>query len=204
MEELESEVKVPGKKRKTVLYWKGILKQAGLDYTRIDMLTKDRKEWKAIVNERMRHLEKWERRRGKKVLEESGNRDVVIEEEVGFICEVCRKVCKNKAGLTVHRRRMHGRSDQKVTFKCDICALEFIYAANLRNHKRSCTGVPNIDPDLRVCGKCGKSFSKSNIARHKRSCGDQPPPHQQLPEMVDAPHCSSGAESLKKDKTFIL
>ena len=34
MEELESEKKVPGKKRKTVLYWKGLLKQAGLDYTR--------------------------------------------------------------------------------------------------------------------------------------------------------------------------
>ena len=115
MEELESEKKVPGKKRKTVLYWKGLLKQAGLDYTRIDLLTKDRKEWKAIVNERMRHLEKWERRRGKKVPEESGNRDVVVE-EVGYVCEECNKVCKNKAGLTVHRRRMHGRSDQKVTF----------------------------------------------------------------------------------------
>ena len=72
MEDLESTEKVPGKKRKTILYWKKLLREAGLDWTKIDMLTKDRKSWKAMVNERMRHLEKWERRRGKKVLEENG------------------------------------------------------------------------------------------------------------------------------------
>ena len=43
LEELEEHEKRPGKKRKTVLYWKRLLKEAGIDWTKIGMLTKDRK-----------------------------------------------------------------------------------------------------------------------------------------------------------------
>ena len=46
MEELEEVDKVPGKKRKTVLYYKKLVKEAGLEYTRIGSLTRQRKEWK--------------------------------------------------------------------------------------------------------------------------------------------------------------
>ena len=46
MEELESVEKVPGKKRKTVLFYKKLVKEAGLDYTKIGAMTRDRKEWK--------------------------------------------------------------------------------------------------------------------------------------------------------------
>ena len=54
--DLEGVKKVPGKKRKTVLYWKKLLKEAGMDWTKVGELTKDRKVWKALVKERMKHL----------------------------------------------------------------------------------------------------------------------------------------------------
>ena len=76
MEDLERYEKVPGKKRKTVLFWKKLVKEAGWDYTRIGMLTKDRKEWRAKVNERMRHLHLWERCAGKKNNEKRLERNV--------------------------------------------------------------------------------------------------------------------------------
>ena len=79
MEDLEMTDKLPGKKRKTILYWKKILREAGMGWTKIGMLTKDRIKWKALVNERMDYLEKWEVRKGKKVTEESGERNTIRE-----------------------------------------------------------------------------------------------------------------------------
>ena len=108
LEDLESHDKVRGKKRKTILYWKQLLKEAGIDWTRIDGLTKDRKEWKGMVRERMKYLEEWERRGGHRVPEDRGPRNIVVEDS-NLICEVCDKICKNKAGLTIHRKRMNER-----------------------------------------------------------------------------------------------
>ena len=49
LEDLESYNKCPGKKRKTLLYWKRLLKEASFDYTKIGQLTEDRKAWKSLV-----------------------------------------------------------------------------------------------------------------------------------------------------------
>ena len=63
MEELENLPNMPGKKRKTLMYWKKLLKEDGIDKTRIGKLTSNRKEWKLLVRERIKHLEKWEERK---------------------------------------------------------------------------------------------------------------------------------------------
>ena len=42
-----------------------------------------------------------------------------------FVCDVCARVCKSKAGLVNHRRRMHEESASKKTFKCEKCMNEF-------------------------------------------------------------------------------
>ena len=55
LKDLEGHDKLWGKKRKTILYWKLLLKEAGTDWTRIDVLTKDRKVCKEIVRERMKY-----------------------------------------------------------------------------------------------------------------------------------------------------
>ena len=46
-----------GRKRKTVLYWRRVLREAGIDWTEVERLTSDRKGWKEKVAERMEHLE---------------------------------------------------------------------------------------------------------------------------------------------------
>ena len=50
-EGLEGKSKMAGKKRKTVLYWRKIMKEAGIDDTDAERLTEDRKKWKSLVTE---------------------------------------------------------------------------------------------------------------------------------------------------------
>ena len=107
MGELEKWEKPKGRKRKTVCYWKKLLKEAGIDWTNLAGVTSDRKKWKSLVKERMSHLEKWERSRGHQWNGEEVERNVRVGTMVEFVCGVCGKRCKSKGGLTVHRRRMH-------------------------------------------------------------------------------------------------
>ena len=65
-EQLEGRPKMAGRKRKTVLYWKKILKEAGEDWTNVELRTSDRVVWKEVVKKRMDHLHTWERQRGHK------------------------------------------------------------------------------------------------------------------------------------------
>ena len=108
IEDLERYEKRPGKKRKTVLYCERLLKEAGMDTTRINQLTKERKEWKSLVNQRVRHLEEWEKEAGHKAEGERGDRNVRSDNN-DLTCDVegCGKVCKSKAGVTNHRKRTH-------------------------------------------------------------------------------------------------
>ena len=62
MTELEGKEKIPGKKRKTILYCKRLLKQAGRDWTRMEGLTRDRKAWKQLVRNKIKYQEEWERK----------------------------------------------------------------------------------------------------------------------------------------------
>ena len=55
------ESKAPGKKRKTELYWKRILNEAGIDGTDVGRLASDRSGWKKLVKETMDHLDVYER-----------------------------------------------------------------------------------------------------------------------------------------------
>ena len=182
LEDLEGKEKVPGKKRKTVLFYKRLVKEAGMDFTRIGELTKNRKEWKKKVKARMKHLSKWEKLRGKKSQGAEIERNNLVQEGANdLICDVegCYKVCKSKAGLVIHRKRMHDVSSQKVIFKCNRCNLSFKQEANLLNHKKAgCGGATNSD-NVRKCEKCNKNISKGNIARHRRSCM---PEQQQEPQ----------------------
>ena len=59
IEDLEDWEKPPGRRKKTVLYWKRLLREAGLDPTDVDALTRDRKGWKETVNKRIKHLEQY-------------------------------------------------------------------------------------------------------------------------------------------------
>ena len=107
VEDLESLPKLPGKKRKTILYWKQLLREAQIDATNIGQLTRDRKEWKALVRARMRHIKEWEINSCHRVERERGQRTSPPPSDFACIFEGCDKVCYNKAGLAVHRRKVH-------------------------------------------------------------------------------------------------
>ena len=57
--------------------------------------------------------------------------------EYEHMCSHCGKVCRSKAGLTIHAKHMHKRSDEKVMFNCDMCGQDFTQEANLVIHTMS-------------------------------------------------------------------
>ena len=176
LEELESTEKLPGRKRKTQLYWKQMLREAQIDTTDIGRLTQDRKVWKGLVRTRMAHIDQWERSGGHGVEEERGSRVSPTPEQPDvFVCdfEGCDKVCASKAGLTNHRRRMHEVSKEKVEISCGGCGIKFDREANLNNHLKSCSGVVASDPDMKKCNNCHKEIRRSNFRRHFNVCGGQ-------------------------------
>ena len=84
-----------------MLYWKRLLREAGVDWTRIGQLTADRKKWKEIVRKRMKRILEWEWSQGHKwegVFE--GERNATKEERMSLVhvCEVCGKVCQSVQG----------------------------------------------------------------------------------------------------------
>ena len=80
--ELEKWQKPRGRRRKTLCYWKKLLREAGADWTNLKALTEDRKKWRKFVKERMEHLDKWEMSRGHKWMGEEVQRNVIKEVEV--------------------------------------------------------------------------------------------------------------------------
>ena len=175
LEDLEAWDKAPGKKRKTLLYWKGLLREAGVDYVMIEQATKDRDGWKSVVRDRMKHIEEWEKQGGKNTINNRGQRNQTAE-ATSLICSYdgCGKVCKSKGGLTAHIRRIHTVSSQKVNFTCNNCQKTFSQEANLKNHKKKCTGeevaASVYKPEYVPCNLCGIMKSKSNMSRHQKVC----------------------------------
>ena len=87
MRDLEKWEKPKGRRRKTILYWKKLLREAGVDWTDINSITKDRKKWKRTVKERMKKVDKWEKGKGHhwagEIMERNEQRIVMVD----FICE---------------------------------------------------------------------------------------------------------------------
>ena len=111
-EGLEGRGKMAGRKRKTVLYWRSVLREAGIDWTEVERLMSDKKGWKEKMAERMEHLDRWERQKGHGYRWEQGGERLVrnvVRGEGESVCryEGCGKVCRNKAGLVMHEKRMH-------------------------------------------------------------------------------------------------
>ena len=169
MEELENYDKASGKCRKIVLYWRKLVREAGLDGTNIGNLTKDRKVWKGLVQERMKYLDEWERSKGNKW---QGRRDVRNKKwtDGRLECDVCGRLCKSKAGLVNHRRRTHDEvSKLKKKFECAKCKEIFMSESNLLNHKKVCGGAVASVEGRRRC-ICGKEYSVNYLRTHRKKC----------------------------------
>ena len=178
-EELEGKAKRIGRKRKTVLYWRRVLMEAGVEPMEVEKRTKERTEWRRVVKERVEHIDLWVAQKGNRYEWRQGEERVDRSQrsERGLICEYegCGKRCKSKAGLTIHQKRMHREAD-RVMFGCARCGKEMTTEGARASHERSCTGGAmegGGGGGRRECGRCGGWYSYSNYARHVRSCGGE-------------------------------
>ena len=122
-EGLEGRSKMIGK---TVLYWKRMLREAGVDVTDVESLVRDRKGWKERVERRMDHLYSWECQTGKQYewgkSEERMERNSRVKETLVCRYDGCGRM---KAGLTMHEKRMHRVAEERE------CVLHAAYVGRL-------------------------------------------------------------------------
>ena len=151
----------------------------------------------------MKRIQNWENSRGhhwsgEKVLE----RNVSKVDRTTFVheCEICKKICLSKGGLTIHRKRMHEVSKYKKNFDCESCGRVFSQEANLKNHRKVCLGEG--DGSEMKCDICEKIYKRKGFKNHRRSCAAKrgvvllpsPPPPTSQPRVYkgkrkDCPYC---------------
>ena len=106
-EKLEGREKKVRKKRKTVLYWKRLLREAGIEWTDIERIVGDRDGYRELVRKRVGHIEKWDRQKGHQHVRREGDESIgrSVSRDLDLVCrwEVCGKVCLSKGGLTTGR-----------------------------------------------------------------------------------------------------
>ena len=103
LEDLETIKKCPGKKRKTLFYWRKLLRESGVNWSEAGALAQDRKEWRRIVKTRMNHLEIWERQQAHHhQLTDTVEERNFVPPAPSFECSDCGKICKSQGGLKRH------------------------------------------------------------------------------------------------------
>ena len=122
--------------------WRRVLREASIDWPKVERLTSDRKVWKEKVAERMEHLDRWERQKGHGYRWEQGEERLVrnvVQWEGELICryEGCGKVCRNKAGLVLHEKRMHRVNKERGRLKCERYWRDFDAEGQRVSHVRS-------------------------------------------------------------------
>jgi hypothetical protein len=178
MEKVEGMKKSSASQRCTNQYWRKLIKEAGWTLGMIEVEARDRKAFKEKVTKRMKRIYRWEQDQEKKTNHE-GNEEATTssrKEEVpeSLECRICGKVCKSKAGLAIHEKRIHKNREESVVFECEKCRKKFGQKANHLNHLKKCTGVVEGErkyrPRQKRCSGCGAMLSASNMARHKGRC----------------------------------
>ena len=105
----------------------------------------------------------------------------VTHSTTGFTCEAeeCGKTCKSKAGLAIHKKRMHKMLQTPIEITCAHCRRIFKQEATWKNHQKTCKGeeVDGKRFNFRVCGFWR---NKENRARRMRTHKNTPV-HQNTP-----------------------
>ena len=180
LEDLETIKKCPGKKRKTLFYWRKLLREAGVNWAEAGTIAQDRKEWRRIVKNRMTHLEKWERQQAHnhQLTETVGERNFETQAP-NLECPECGKLCKSLGGLKLHVKRIH--TEPQCSFECPRCAKECKTESAWKNHLKKCdpsdtrSKARKYQPSLRRCRWCGQERSATNMARHEKWCESSGP-----------------------------
>ena len=120
------------------------------------------------------HLYSWEYHKGKQYewgeSEERMERNARLVERLVCRCDGCGRMCRSKAGLTKHEKRMHRVAEERVRFACSICWMNVETEGPRKNHERTCTGGEIGRDGRRECGRCGAWITYGKHARHVRGC----------------------------------
>ena len=170
---LEELPKLPGHKRKTLFYWRKLLKEAGVNWSEAPKIAQDRKQWKKMVNTRMQHLLEFEMGKAKHHQETIDRRNTTPPRP-SLTCEECGMECKSMGGLKIHIKRIH--TDNNCTFECPNCNRTFNAEATMKNHLKKCNPADErsrariYQPEYRECRWCGIPKSATNMSRHENFC----------------------------------
>ena len=82
----------------------------------------------------------------------------------------CGKVCRSKAALTVHQKRLHRAAEERVRFPGVGCERVLETEVARENHERKCMGDRLTVEGRIVCGRCEWVFSRTDISEHRRRC----------------------------------
>ena len=103
-------------------------------------LATQRTEWRALCNQ---HITDFEERRNKKMIADRTFRKNPPKpsESSLFVCDICNRVCKSKAGLVSHKRRhiissSDNSSSSSSEVKCRICGKACKNERGLKVHLR--------------------------------------------------------------------
>ena len=97
-------------------------------------------------------------------------REVRAETILECMYDGCGKVCKSKAALTVHQKRVHRVAEERVRFPCVGCERVLETEVARENHERKCMGDRLTEEGRIVCGRCEWVFSRTDISEHRRRC----------------------------------
>ena len=173
-QDLENLHKSRKKRQTTVGYWRRLLKEAGVEVESVEKLVMNRKEWKEMIQNRMKFLQSFDEQKGKKYEKKPGEVDIVErsqekkEDQIRCIYQGCGRFFRTKAGLTIHQKRTHREINEAPTFTCNKCGNNFKQEGAWKNHQRNCTGS-RVEGKKKECHICKKWLIGSNLARHMRT-----------------------------------
>lgn len=173
-QDLENLHKSRKKRQTTVGYWRRLLKEAGVEVESVEKLVMNRKEWKEMIQNRMKFLQSFDEQKGKKYEKKPGEVDIVErsqekkEDQIRCIYQGCGRFFRTKAGLTIHQKRTHREINEAPTFTCNKCGKDFKQEGAWKNHQRNCTGS-RVEGKKKECHICKKWLIGSNLARHMRT-----------------------------------
>ena len=174
---LENLHKSRRKRQTTVGYWQRLLKEAGVDVESVEKLVMDRKEWKEMIQNRMKYLQSFDEQKGNTNEKKPGEVDIIErsqdrkEGQISCIYEGCRMFFRTKTGLTIHQKRTHRKTDEAPTFTCNKCGKKFKQEGAWKNHKKICSGS-RMEGKKKECHVGKKWRIGSNLARHMRTAHD--------------------------------
>ena len=128
----------------------------------------NRKEWKEMIQNRMKFLQSFDEQKGKKYEKKPGEVDIVErsqekkEDQIRCIYQGCGRFFRTKAGLT------HREINESPTFTCNKYGKNFKQEGAWKNHQKNCT-ESRVEGKKKECHICKKWLIGNNSARHMRT-----------------------------------